>query len=95
MKTASTNSPWADIREGLLSEGYLRLRFGGAYFREDFFFGGGGGAYYRNFTTLQQQPVFLWPNVKKTFPNIFNNTMNVFADEKTESEMKLILARAG
>ena len=27
-KTASTNSPWAYIREGLLSEGYLLLRFG-------------------------------------------------------------------
>ena len=56
IKTASTNSPWACIREGLLSEGYLRLRFGGgglifgrAYYY--FFFGGGeGGAYYRNFT---------------------------------------------
>ena len=28
-KTASTNSPWAYIWEGLLSEGFLRLRFGG------------------------------------------------------------------
>ena len=38
-KTASTNSLWAYIWEGLLSEGFLRLRFGGvilgrAYFRE-------------------------------------------------------------
>ena len=34
IKTASTNSPWAYLREGLLSEGYLRLRFAwGAYFR--------------------------------------------------------------
>ena len=34
LKTASTNSPWTYIREGLLSEGFLRLRFGGgAYFR--------------------------------------------------------------
>ena len=40
-KTASTNSPWAYIWEGLLSEGYLRLRFGGLIL--------GGGAY-RNFT---------------------------------------------
>ena len=30
-KTASTNSPRAYIREGLLSEGFLRLRFGGLY----------------------------------------------------------------
>ena len=49
IKTASTNSPWACIREGLLSEGYLRLRFGGgAYFRQGllllfFFWGGRGG----------------------------------------------------
>ena len=47
IKTASTNSPWAYIREGLLSEGFVRLRFGG----------GGGGlifgvAYDRNFTVL-------------------------------------------
>ena len=28
LKTASTNSPWAYIREGLLSEKFLRLRFG-------------------------------------------------------------------
>ena len=34
------DSPWAYIREGLLPEGYLRLRFGGLIF---------GGAYYRNF----------------------------------------------
>ena len=34
IKTANSNFPWAYIREGLLSEGYLRLRFGG---------GGGGG----------------------------------------------------
>ena len=43
MKTASSNSLWAYIREGLLVEGYLRLRFGGAYFREGLFFWGGGG----------------------------------------------------
>ena len=43
MKTASTNSPWAYTREGLLSEGYLRQRFGGLIF---------GKAYYRNFTVF-------------------------------------------
>ena len=44
MKTVSTNSPWAYIWEGLLSEGYLRLRFGGLIFgRPCFFFCGGGG----------------------------------------------------
>ena len=45
-KTASTNSPWAYIWEGLLSEGYLRLRFGGLIFGGLIFW---GGAYYRNF----------------------------------------------
>ena len=50
IKTASTNSPWAYIREGVLSEGYLRLRFGGLIFGRAYFFFGGGGAYYRNFT---------------------------------------------
>ena len=30
-KTVSTNSPWAYIRDGLLLEGFLRLRFGGLY----------------------------------------------------------------
>ena len=44
IKTASTNSPWAYIREGLLSEGFVRLRFGGLIFgRAYFFFWGGGG----------------------------------------------------
>ena len=57
IKTANTISPRAYIREGLLSEVYLRLRF------VFFFFGGGGGlfsgglifgrAYYRNFTVFQ------------------------------------------
>ena len=37
MKTASTNSPWAYVLEGLLLEGYLRLRL------EGLIFGGGGG----------------------------------------------------
>ena len=27
----SPNSPWAHIRDGLLSEGFLRLRFGGLF----------------------------------------------------------------
>ena len=43
IKTANSNSPWAYIREGLLSKGYLRLRFGGLIF---------GRAYYRNFTVV-------------------------------------------
>ena len=48
---ANINSAWAYIREGLLSEGFLRLRFGGLTFGRVYFFGGGGGtgAYYRNF----------------------------------------------
>ena len=47
MKTASANSPRTYIREGLLSEGCLRLRFGGggifgrAYYY--YFFAGVGG----------------------------------------------------
>ena len=45
IKTASTNSPWAYIMEGLLSEGYLHLRFGGLIFGRAYFW----GAYYRNF----------------------------------------------
>ena len=32
------NILWAYIREGLLSGGYLRLRFGGTYMRERFLF---------------------------------------------------------
>ena len=45
LKTASTNSPWAYIWEGLLPEGFLRLRFGGLIFGRAYFFvlvGGGG-----------------------------------------------------
>ena len=43
-KTPSTmNSPCAYIQEGLLSEGFLRVRFGGLIF---------GRAYYRNFTVF-------------------------------------------
>ena len=40
LKTASTNSPWAYIREGLLLEGFLRLRFGGLIFGRAYFWGG-------------------------------------------------------
>ena len=44
LKTASINIPWAYIQEGLLSGGFLRLRFGGLIFgRAYFFFVGGGG----------------------------------------------------
>ena len=46
LKIASTNSPWAYIREGLLSKGFLHLRFGGLIFGEAYFlfcFGGAGG----------------------------------------------------
>ena len=43
IKIASTNSSWAYIQEGLLSEGYLRLRFGGLIFGRACFFLGGGG----------------------------------------------------
>ena len=50
MKTASTNSPWAYIREGLLSEGYFASEIWGAYFWEGLFW----GAYYRNFTVCKQ-----------------------------------------
>ena len=41
-KTASTISPWAYIWEGLLSEGFLRLRFGGLIFGRAYFFFSGG-----------------------------------------------------
>ena len=50
IKTATTNSPWAYIREGLLSEGYLRLRFGGLIF---------GGPYYQNFTVYWKILVYI------------------------------------
>ena len=41
-KTACTKSLWAYIREGLLSEGFLRLRFGGLIFGRAYCFGGEG-----------------------------------------------------
>ena len=40
LKTANSNSPWAFIQEGLLSEGYLRLRFGGLFSGGVSYFGG-------------------------------------------------------
>ena len=46
LKTANPNCPWAYIREGLLSDGYLRLRFGRFIFGRAYF----QGVYYRNFT---------------------------------------------
>ena len=42
IQTANINSPWAYIREDLLSEGYLRLRFAGLIFGRAFFGGVGG-----------------------------------------------------
>ena len=48
VKTASTNSPWTCIREGLLTEVYLRLRFGGLIFGRAYFW----GAYYRSFMVV-------------------------------------------
>ena len=42
LKTANPNSPWAYIREGLLWDGYLRLRFGALIFGRAYFWGGGG-----------------------------------------------------
>ena len=40
IKTAKSNSPWAYIWEGLLSEGYLRLRFGELFFGRAYFWEG-------------------------------------------------------
>ena len=50
LKTSNPNSAWACIREGLLSEGHLRLRFGGlvfgrAYYRKDICVWDLGGLY--------------------------------------------------
>ena len=66
VKIAGSNSPWAYIREGLLTEGHLRLRFGGGgggglfsggliylFIYLFIFFFGGGGADYRHFTVSQ------------------------------------------
>ena len=46
-KTANPNSPWTYMREGVLSEGYLRLNFfwggegEGLFFGRSYFWGGG------------------------------------------------------
>ena len=40
IKTASINSPWACIQEGLLSKGYLSLRIRGLIFGRAYFWGG-------------------------------------------------------
>ena len=37
IKVANSDSPWPYIREYLLSEGYLRLRFGGLIFGRAYF----------------------------------------------------------
>ena len=42
LKQLSTNSPWAYIWEGLLSEGFLRLRFEGLILGGLIFWGGEG-----------------------------------------------------
>ena len=39
LKTASTNIQWAYIWEGVLLEGYLRLRFGGFIYWKAYFWG--------------------------------------------------------
>ena len=52
IKAASTNSPLAYIWGVLLSEGFLRLRFGGLIFRR---------AYRRNFTVFAIIYVKLFP----------------------------------
>ena len=54
LKTANANSPWAYIREGSLSEGFLRLRFRGLIFGRAYFL---GAACYRNFTICKKKGV--------------------------------------
>ena len=39
IKTASANSPWAYVWEGLLLERFVRLKFGGLIFRRAYFWG--------------------------------------------------------
>ena len=39
LKTGNHNKPWSYIGEGLLLEGYLRLRFGGLIFGGAYFWG--------------------------------------------------------
>ena len=40
IKTVNSDSPWASIWEGLLSEGYLHLKIGGLIFRRAYFWEG-------------------------------------------------------
>ena len=56
VKTACTKSPWAYIWEGLLSEGFSRLRFGRLIFGRAYF-GGGGGLI---IGILRYIPSFVW-----------------------------------
>ena len=51
LKTANTNSLWAYIQEGLLSEGYLHLRFGGLSFGRAYFWRGLLSEFYSNLIT--------------------------------------------
>ena len=53
-KTPSTNSPWAYTWEGLLSEGFLRLRFRGLIFARAYFFGGEGGLLWEFYRILSK-----------------------------------------
>ena len=46
IKTVTSNSPWASIREGLLSEGYLRFRFRGLIFARAYFWEGSLSEFY-------------------------------------------------
>ena len=57
-KTASTNGPWAYIWEGLLSEGFLKLRFGGLIFGRASFWRGLLSEFY-GIDTLYPIPIVL------------------------------------
>ena len=72
-KTARTNSLWAYIREGLLSEGFLRLRYGGLIFGRAYFSWGGGGAYYRNFTVFHNKNCVSDILGNREHPNLLGN----------------------
>ena len=52
LKTPRPNSPWAYIREGLLSKGFLRLRFGGLILGRLIFESGWGS---QNFTVFMKK----------------------------------------
>ena len=54
IKTANSNSPWAYIREGLLSEGYLRLKFRGLIFGRAYFWEGLLSEFYGYLLTIGQ-----------------------------------------